>query len=253
MRKPMVAGNWKLNGSQSSVTTLAQEIVAGCQELDQVEVLVCPVYVHIPMVQGIVDGKGVALGAQDASIQDTGAFTGEVSSDMLSEFGCGYVIIGHSERRSLFGDSNEVVAQKFVSVQKAGLTPVLCVGESLEERESGVTEQIVGEQLDAVISLAGIEALAQSVIAYEPVWAIGTGKTASPQQAQDVHAFIRNKLSQVNADVAAGVRVLYGGSVKPDNAQELFSMEDIDGGLIGGASLKSEDFLAICQAATPGS
>ncbi len=252
MRTPMVAGNWKLNGSRESAGSLAQGVVNGAKNITDVDVLVCPVYIHIPEVQSIVADSNVMLGAQDASIEESGAYTGEVSTSMLIEFACQYVIIGHSERRSLFADTNEAVAQKFVSVQNAGSIPILCVGESLEERESGVTEKVVGEQLDAVIELTGVDALANSVVAYEPVWAIGTGKTASPDQAQDVHAYIRSKISSLNGEVAADLRVLYGGSVKPDNAKELFSMPDIDGGLIGGAALNSDDFLAICSAASSG-
>ncbi|MCB1757034.1 MAG: triose-phosphate isomerase, partial [Gammaproteobacteria bacterium] len=250
MRTPMVAGNWKLNGTRASAVSLAADIVKGVQG-DQVEVLVCPVYVHIPEVQTALQGSAVKLGAQDAASQGEGAYTGEVSAAMLAEFGCDYVILGHSERRSLFGDADDVVAQKFLAVQKAGLVPVLCVGESLDERESGVTEEVVGRQLDAVIEQAGIAALDNCVVAYEPVWAIGTGKTATPEQAQDVHAFIRNKVAGLDVGVAAKLRILYGGSVKPDNARELFGMADIDGGLIGGAALKAGDFLVICDAAKP--
>ncbi len=249
MRTPMVAGNWKLNGSRESAALLANDIVAGSPNA-AVEVLICPVYLHIPLVQEIVSDSNVILGAQDASVQESGAFTGEVSTSMLSEFNCRYVIIGHSERRSFFADSNNVVAEKFISVQEAGLSPILCVGESLEQRESGVTEKIVGEQLDAVIELAGIDALKNCVVAYEPVWAIGTGKTASPEQAQQMHGFIREKIARLNEEMADGLRILYGGSVKPDNADELFSMQDIDGGLIGGAALNSKDFLSICAAAS---
>ncbi|CAG0878753.1 unnamed protein product [Cyprideis torosa] len=251
MRVPMVAGNWKLNGTRSSAVELAGDIAKGISG-SSVEVLVCPVYVHLSDVAEVVSQSAVKIGAQNASIERQGAFTGEVAPDMLAEFGCEYVILGHSERRSMFGDSDEIVAQKFVSAQSAGLVPILCVGETLEERETGQAEAVIGSQLDAVVGLAGIDAFANCVVAYEPVWAIGTGKTASPQQAQDVHAFIRQKLSALNADVAAGLRVLYGGSVKPDNAEELFSMADIDGGLIGGAALNSEDFLAICAAASAG-
>ncbi len=253
MRMPMVAGNWKLNGTRKSAESLAQNIVGGTQNLNGVEVLICPVYVHIPIVQKIVESSDVKLGAQDASIEEYGAFTGEVSTSMLSEFDCQYVIIGHSERRSMFADTNDVVAQKFMSVQKVGLVPILCVGESLEERETGFTEKVVDEQLDAVITLVGVNAFANCVVAYEPVWAIGTGKTASPKQAQDIHAFIRAKFNTLDSKVADDLRLLYGGSVKPGNAEELFSMTDIDGGLIGGAALDGDDFLAICSAASTGS
>ncbi|HBR96551.1 MAG TPA: triose-phosphate isomerase [Gammaproteobacteria bacterium] len=249
MRTPIVAGNWKLNGTRESAVKLATEVVAGATDA-AVEVIVCPVYVHLAEVQQMLQEGQVKLGAQDAAAQESGAFTGEVSAPMLAEYGCGYVILGHSERRSLFGDSDEVVVEKFLAVQKAGLTPILCVGEQLDERESGVTEAVVGRQLGALLERAGADVLENAVVAYEPVWAIGTGKTATPQQAQDVHAFIRQKVGEHNADVAAGLRILYGGSVKPGNAAELFGMTDIDGGLIGGAALDSQDFLAICQAAS---
>lgn len=251
MRTPMVAGNWKLNGTRASAVDLAKDIVKGCSG-SAVEVLVCPVYVHLSDVAEVVSSSVVKLGAQNSAVAQEGAFTGEVAAGMLGEFGCEYVILGHSERRSMFGDTDALVAEKFLSVQKAGLIPVLCVGETLEEREAGDAEKIIAAQLDAVIEVAGIAALAASVVAYEPVWAIGTGKTASPQQAQDVHGFIRKKLAVLDADVADGLRVLYGGSVKPGNAEELFSMTDIDGGLIGGAALNSDDFLAICAAASAG-
>lgn len=248
MRRPLVAGNWKLNGSGASIEALVKGIVTGAAELSDVSIVVCAPYVYIPQTADLLKGSDVGLGAQDVSDQSEGAFTGEVSAAMLDEFGCRYVIVGHSERRALFGERDEDTAGKFAAARKQGLIPVLCVGESLEERESGVTEAVVGRQLDAVIALEGVDALADAVIAYEPVWAIGTGKTASPQQAQDVHAFIRGKIAALNGDVAEKVQILYGGSVKGSNAAELFAMADIDGGLIGGASLNAQDFLAICQA-----
>lgn len=248
MRRPLVAGNWKLNGSGASIEALVQGIVAGAAELENVSIAVCAPYVYIPLTAELLKGSSIGLGAQDVSDQTSGAFTGEVSAPMLAEFGCQYVIVGHSERRALFGERDEDTAAKFAATRKQGLIPVLCVGESLDEREQGVTEAVVGRQLDAVIALEGVEALADAVIAYEPVWAIGTGKTATPQQAQDVHAFIRSKIAALNADVAEKVQILYGGSVKGANAAELFAMADIDGGLIGGASLDAQDFLAICQA-----
>ena len=185
---------------------------------------------------------------QDISDQEAGAFTGEVSGAMLREFGCSYAIVGHSERRALYAEDDEFTARKFAAARRAGLTPILCVGETLEERDQGVTEDVVARQLDAVIDLEGIEAIGAAVIAYEPVWAIGTGKTATPDQAQDVHAFIRGKLAGLDQAVADKVQILYGGSVKGSNAAELFAMQDIDGGLIGGASLAADDFLAICKA-----
>jgi triosephosphate isomerase len=210
---------------------------------------VCPPYVYIPQVASTLAGTPVSYGAQDVSDQASGAYTGEVSPGMLMDMGCTYAIVGHSERRSIYAESDEFTASKFAAARKAGLVPILCVGELLEEREQGITQQVVERQLDAVINLEGIAAIGSAVIAYEPVWAIGTGKTATPDQAQEVHAFIRSKLAGLDAAVAAGVRILYGGSMNPGNAAELLAMADIDGGLIGGASLKPDDFLAIGQAA----
>ncbi len=248
MRQKLVAGNWKLNGSKASIESLAGGILTGLAGMDNVAVAVCAPYVYIPMTQGLLSGSNVGLGSQDIADQDAGAFTGEVSGPMLKEFGCEYAIVGHSERRALYGEKDEDTARKFAAARKHGLKPILCVGETLEERESGITEQVVARQLDAVIALEGVDALLDGVIAYEPVWAIGTGKTASPQQAQDVHAFIRGKLAALSANVAEKVQILYGGSVKGANAAELFAMSDIDGGLIGGASLDASEFLAICKA-----
>lgn len=248
MRQKLVAGNWKLNGSKASIEALVGGILAGLKGLDNVGVAVCAPYVYIPMTQGLLAGSSVGLGSQDIADQDAGAFTGEVSGPMLKEFGCEYAIVGHSERRAIYGEKDEDTARKFAAARKHGLKPILCVGETLEEREGGITEAVVARQLDAVIALEGVEALTDGVIAYEPVWAIGTGKTASPQQAQDVHAFIRGKLAALNAGVAEKVQILYGGSVKGANAAELFAMPDIDGGLIGGASLDANEFLAICKA-----
>ncbi len=248
MRQKLVAGNWKLNGSTASITSLMGGILAGLKGMDNVAVAVCPPYVYIPMTQGLVAGSRVGLGSQDIADQDTGAFTGEVSGAMLTEFGCTYAIVGHSERRAIYGEQDADTARKFAAARKHGLKPILCVGETLDEREAGITEAVVARQLDAVIALEGVEALTDGVIAYEPVWAIGTGKTASPQQAQDVHAFIRGKLAALNESVAAKVQILYGGSVKGANATELFAMPDIDGGLIGGAALDAQEFLAICKA-----
>ncbi|MDQ5769431.1 triose-phosphate isomerase [Thiothrix subterranea] len=247
MRQKLVAGNWKLNGSKASIESLMGGILAGLEGMDNVAVAVCPPYVYIPMTQTLVAGSRIGLGSQDIADQDAGAFTGEVSGAMLKEFGCDYAIVGHSERRAIYGEQDADTARKFAAARKHGLKPILCVGETLEEREAGITEAVVARQLDAVIALEGVEALTDGVIAYEPVWAIGTGKTASPQQAQDVHAFIRGKLATLNAAVAAKVQILYGGSVKGANAAELFAMPDIDGGLIGGASLDANEFLAICN------
>ncbi|HSG10681.1 MAG TPA: triose-phosphate isomerase [Gammaproteobacteria bacterium] len=249
MRQPLVAGNWKMNGSSASVTALLAGIKAGIDSVTTAEMAVCPPYVYIPQVASTLAGTPVTYGAQDVSDQESGAYTGEVSPGMLVDMGCTYAIVGHSERRSIYGESDEFTASKFAAARKAGLVPILCVGELLEEREQGITQQVVERQLDAVINLEGIAAIGSAVIAYEPVWAIGTGKTATPDQAQEVHAFIRGKLAGLDPAVAAGVRILYGGSMNPGNAVELLAMADIDGGLIGGASLKPDDFLAIGQAA----
>ncbi len=227
---------------------LAKDIAGGAEALGS-EVLICPGFSHLCEVQAAIDGASVALGAQNCSVEATGAYTGEVSAPMVAEFGAQYVIVGHSERRASFGESSKLVADKADAVQQANMQPIICVGETLEQRESGELQAVLDEQLDAVIDKLGISGLARSVVAYEPVWAIGTGKSASSEQAQEVHAMIRNKLAALDETVAEKVRILYGGSVKPDNAAELFSQTDIDGGLIGGAALNAESFLAICKAA----
>jgi triosephosphate isomerase (TIM) len=249
MRVPLVAGNWKMNGSRASAQDLLTGIKAGVGQIVRAEVAVCPPFVFVPMAQSALEGTVVRWGAQNLSTEQSGAFTGEVAASMLKEFGCHYVIVGHSERRSLYAEDDDTVAKKFAVARAAGLVPVLCVGETLGERERGVTEEVVARQLDAVIGLEGAAALADGVIAYEPVWAIGTGVTATPDQAQEVHAFIRGRVASREPQVAGGLRILYGGSMKPDNAAELMAKPDIDGGLIGGASLKASDFLAICKAA----
>ncbi|HKK14493.1 MAG TPA: triose-phosphate isomerase [Gammaproteobacteria bacterium] len=248
MRRPLVAGNWKMNGSLASIHSLVDGIKAGLDAVKTAEVAVCPPFVYVPQVASLLQGTAVGLGAQDLCDEDSGAHTGEVAGPMLTDVGCRYVIVGHSERRNVYGESDQFTARKFAAARRAGLIPILCVGELLEEREQGVTEKVVGRQLDAVIELEGVAALADAVVAYEPVWAIGTGRTATPDQAQEVHAFIRGKIAGQDAKIADGLRILYGGSVKADNAAELFGMTDIDGGLIGGASLKAEEFLAICRA-----
>ena len=249
MRQPLVAGNWKMNGSLDSITVLLEGIKAGLDSVTTAEMVVCPPFVYIPTVASLIGDASISLGAQDVSDQEAGAHTGEVAPAMLTDVGCKYAIVGHSERRSIYGESDTFTASKFAAARKAGLVPILCVGELLEEREQGITEQVVSRQLDAVIDLEGVGALADAVIAYEPVWAIGTGKTATPDQAQDVHAFIRGKLAALDSSVADKVRILYGGSMNAANAAELLAMADIDGGLIGGASLKPADFLAIGSAA----
>ena len=247
MRQPMVAGNWKMNGSSDSVKELMSGIKAGIGGANA-EVVVCPPFVYIPSVADAIANSGIKLGAQNMCDQDAGAFTGEVSGPMLKDVGCEYVIIGHSERRAMYGETDEVTAIKYGAVLKNGLKPIFCIGETLEEREQGITEQVVGRQIDAILNSDGVASLANAVLAYEPVWAIGTGKTATPEQAQEVHAFIRSKIAAQDAVIAEGLRILYGGSMNPANAAELRSQPDIDGGLIGGASLKAEDFLVICSA-----
>jgi triosephosphate isomerase len=247
MRASLIAGNWKMNGSMQSVIELVEGIKAG--DRGQAELAVCPPAVFLMKVGGMLSGSAIALGAQNVCDQQAGAFTGEISASMLKECGCRYVIVGHSERRSLYQESDRLVADRLAMALSVGLTPILCVGETLAEREQDVTEDVVARQLDAVLAISGIAGMGQSVIAYEPVWAIGTGKVASPEQAQAVHAFIRSKLEQEDASVAQQVQILYGGSMNPTNAAELLSQPDIDGGLIGGAALKADDFLAIAQSA----
>ncbi len=252
MRQPLVAGNWKLNGSRERIQSLLDGIKAGIGEVNNAAVAVCPPFVYLSEVKTQLGGTPIALGAQDVCEQDEGAFTGEVSAPMLKEVGCEYVIVGHSERRNLYGEGDDLTARKFAAVRRQGLIPILCVGELLIEREQGITEQVVARQLDAVIELEGVEAHADAVVAYEPVWAIGTGMTATPQQAQDVHKHIRQQLASKDEAIANDVQILYGGSMKGENAAGLLAMPDIDGGLIGGASLKADDFLAIAAAAAQG-
>ena len=249
MRDILVAGNWKMNGSSAANAELVAGIVAGVPEGSGFSLLICPPYPYLASVVSQADGSAVNVGAQNVSEHEKGAFTGEVAPGMLKDLGCTFVIVGHSERRALYGETSEQVAAKFQAAQAAGITPILCVGETLEEREAGTTESVIDEQLDAVLDVAGIDALATAVIAYEPVWAIGTGMTATPEQAQDVHRHIRGRLEALSANIAAGVQILYGGSMKGENAAGLLAKPDIDGGLIGGASLKATDFLAIAAAA----
>ena len=252
MRKFLVAGNWKMNGDSAANSELVGGIISGLSRIadkaDTIEVLVCPPFPYLAAVRDLVKGSELRLGAQNVSAHASGAHTGETSPAMLGDVGCEFVLVGHSERRTIYGETSEQVAAKFAAALVAGMTPVLCVGETLGERESGNTEAVINEQLAAVLDISGIGAIASAVIAYEPVWAIGTGMTATPEQAQDVHRHIRGVLEALDADVAANVQILYGGSVKGDNAAGLFGMPDIDGGLIGGASLKAADFLAIVEA-----
>ena len=249
MREKLVAGNWKMNGGLAQNKALLEAVIAGMAGVKGMGCAVCVPYPYLFQAQSLLKDAAIAWGAQNLSQHDKGAFTGEVSSAMLLDFGCKYVLVGHSERRAIYGEDDATVALKFEAAQKAGLTPILCVGETLQERESGVTEAVVARQLDAVTGTFGVAALSKAVVAYEPVWAIGTGKTASPEQAQAVHAFIRGKIASQSRDVAEGLVIQYGGSVKGSNAAELFGMPDIDGGLIGGASLDAREFLAICHAA----
>jgi triosephosphate isomerase len=249
MRNYLVAGNWKMNGGTAANEDLCDAIVSGLSRSAAVDLLVCPPFPYLEAVGRKLAGTDVSLGAQNVSQHASGAYTGEVSAAMLRDMGCQYVIVGHSERRAMMHESSEIVAQKFGAALREQLTPILCVGETLEERTSGRMESVIASQLEAVLDGPGIDAIASAVIAYEPVWAIGTGKTASPEQAQEVHQYIRNILAERNVDIAGNVQILYGGSVKGDNAAGLFSMPDIDGGLVGGASLKAAEFLAIAGAA----
>lgn len=261
MRRRLVAGNWKMHGSRAETAKLLDELMQF--DATTAEVAVCPPFVYLVDAVRLLAESSIAVGAQNVCAEPIGAFTGEVSAAMLRDVGCRYVIVGHSERRALFHEDDQLVARKFVAVQSQKLTPILCVGETLDERERDLTEKVIARQLEAVIDVAGIAAFAEAVIAYEPVWAIGTGKTATPEQAQAVHAFIRGriadppaaiagrdaKIANPPAAIAADLRILYGGSVKAANARELFLMPDVDGGLVGGASLKSEEFSRICAAA----
>jgi triosephosphate isomerase len=244
MRGKLVVGNWKMNGGLAANAALLSELATGWKPAAGRELAVCVPYPYLPQVQGALAGTPIAWGAQDVSEHDAGAYTGEVSARMLAEFGCRYAIVGHSERRQYFGDTDAIVAAKARAALTAGITPVACVGEMLDERERAVTESVVLRQLDAVLATVGSE-VSRIVVAYEPVWAIGTGRTASPAEAQAVHATLRARLAKAGA---ADIRLLYGGSVKADNAAALFAMADIDGGLIGGASLKAAEFLAIARA-----
>ncbi|PWT71504.1 MAG: triose-phosphate isomerase [Proteobacteria bacterium] len=249
MRAKLVAGNWKMHGSFPDNAKLLDEVTSGTSQFSRSHQAVCVPFPYLGQVQQILASGRVAWGAQNVSQHEKGAYTGEVSASMLREFGCKYVIVGHSERRTLFGEDSETVALKYRAATTAGLTPILCVGETLAQREAGKTEDVVREQLEAVTAKFGVSSLVSGVVAYEPVWAIGTGKTATPDQAQSVHEFLRARVAAEDPSVAANLLILYGGSVKASNAAELFAMPDIDGGLIGGASLIAAEFLAISKAA----
>ena len=247
MRKTIVAGNWKMNASKDSVESLVTDILSGASDVSA-EIIVCAPFPYLSQVEVLIEGSNLMLGAQNLNVNASGAFTGEVSAEMIKDFGANHVIVGHSERRSLYGETSEIVAEKTKAAIDSGLTPILCLGESLDQRESGKTESVVSEQLNKVIKMVGIEAFNNIIIAYEPVWAIGTGMTATPEQAQAVHKFIRGLLASSSQDIADKTAILYGGSMNAGNAVELISCADIDGGLIGGAALKAEDFLQICKA-----
>ncbi len=249
MRHTLVAGNWKMNGSSESIGELLEGIKSGLATAGKAEIAVLCPFVYLAQVKQTLTGTSIGWGAQNLSEHSAGAFTGEVAASMLLDFDCKYVAVGHSERRTLYGETDAVVAQKYQAARKAGLIPILCVGETLDEREREVTEEVVARQLDAVLEIEGVQGMGGGVIAYEPVWAIGTGKTASPEQAQQVHAFIRSKIAENDATIADQVRILYGGSMKGANAPDLLAKPDIDGGLIGGASLDAAEFLSIAAAA----
>lgn len=248
MRRRIVAGNWKLHGDRRFACALVEELAAVAAPAG-VERIILPPLPYLGDLADRFDGRGLQFGAQDVSANEQGAYTGEVSAAMLVDVGARYGLVGHSERRQHHGESSEVVAAKFFAAKKAGLTPILCVGESLHEREAGQTEWRIEEQLEPIFASGGLQAFAGAIVAYEPVWAIGTGRTATPAQAQSVHAFIRGEVAARDAKIADSLPILYGGSVKPDNATTLFSQPDVDGGLVGGASLVARDFLAIVAAA----
>jgi triosephosphate isomerase (TIM) len=249
MRRPIVAGNWKMHGSRSESARLIEDLLVGCPESPQAACVICPPFVYLHEAGRLIRDSAFSLGAQDVCADTHGAFTGEISAAMLKDVGCEYVIVGHSERRLLYRENDQLVARKFGGAHSKGLVPILCVGEQLADREAARTGEVIARQLDAVLELCGAGALGQGVIAYEPVWAIGTGRNATPEQAQEVHAFIRARIGERDAKIAAATRILYGGSVKAGNAAELFAMPDVDGGLVGGASLKADEFLTILDAA----
>jgi triosephosphate isomerase len=248
MRRQMVAGNWKMHGSRAANQALLADLEMGPKVEWPIDIAVFPPYVYLSDAVRTLEGSRIGVGAQDVCAESGGAFTGQVSAAMLKDVGCSYVIVGHSERRRWYHEDDALVARKFAAALAANLTPVLCVGETLEEREAQLTEAVVARQLDAVISMHGAGGFARAILAYEPVWAIGTGRTASPEQAQEVHSFLRNRVHAQDAKMARQLRILYGGSVKAGNAAELFVMPDVDGGLVGGASLSADEFQQICAA-----
>lgn len=248
MRRALVAANWKMHGDRVSIKQLVTGLMPALSGgVNGVDIVICPPFPYLQLVDTLISGVELILGAQDVSTKECGAYTGEVSASMLSDFRVRYVIVGHSERRTLMTESDQVVAAKFEAAQRRGLIPVLCVGETLAERDQGVAEQVVGRQLEAIVDRCGISGFNRAVVAYEPVWAIGTGRSATVQQAQDMHAAIRRLIALQDEEAAQSLQVIYGGSVSPENAPELFAQPDIDGGLIGGASLNAELFVRICQ------
>ena len=252
MRRQMVAGNWKMHGSLAANRTLLRDLEMHLKAEWSIDIAVFPPYVYLSDTIRMLEEGRIAVGAQDVCAESGGAFTGQVSAAMLKDVGCTHVIVGHSERRRWYHEDDTLVARKFAAALGAGLVPVLCVGETLEEREARLTETVIARQLDAVIEMHGVGGFARGILAYEPVWAIGTGRTASPEQAQEVHSFLRNRIHEQDAKMARHVRILYGGSVKAGNAAELFQMPDVDGGLVGGASLSAGEFQQICAAAAAG-
>jgi len=249
MRRPVVAGNWKMHGSRSVNQALLTELERSLKPEWPIDVVVCPPFVYLSDAVRLLEGVQIGVGAQDVCAEAGGAFTGQVSAAMLKDVGCQYVIVGHSERRRLYHEDDVLVARKFAAVLQRGLIPVLCVGETLEEHEAHQAEVVVARQIDAVIAMNGIASFARAILAYEPVWAIGTGRTATPQQAQGIHAYLRSRIAAQDDNIGGRLRILYGGSVKGGNAAELFAMPDVDGGLVGGASLSAEEFQQICAAA----
>jgi triosephosphate isomerase len=252
MRQKLVVGNWKMHGDRDLVNRLVEGIIAGRSQISEtVEIGICPTYIHIEQAAKLLIAANlkIGLGAQNVYYEEKGAYTGEVSAPMLAQLGVSLVIVGHSERRELFAESDALIVEKFKAVQANNMTPILCIGESLEQREQGIMEDIVLAQLGAVICEVGIDAFNKAVIAYEPIWAIGTGKTATPDKAQEVHRIIREYIADQDKEVAAAIKILYGGSVKSGNARELFDQADIDGGLVGGASLEAAEFISICKSA----
>ncbi len=248
MRQPLIAGNWKMNGTKASAEALISGVIDGVAALSKVEVAVCPPFPYLYLGEQLFTESSVRLGAQNLCTEEAGAYTGEVAASMLADFGCTYVICGHSERREYYGEAEEIIAKKLQVCASRGMTPILCVGETLEQREQGMTRTVIADQIDGIISRVGIDAFERLEIAYEPVWAIGTGVTATPDQAQEVHEFIRQRIGELSGAIAEKIRILYGGSMKPANARDLLAQADIDGGLVGGASLVAGDFVAICQA-----